>query len=152
MRKTLEELWRKTRRPTVQYAGQTVHRAVFKEVRKPGRFIVRFLKAVEKPVQGLSIDIDPGDLVIEDTTSPKMILRLDTCPDVVEAHYRPSSRGSKITFYNSWINEDDGIDSGLRHFGMLVEETGNKMTLRCSDGRGEPTFDDLIVEIEFPVD
>ncbi len=35
------------------------------------------------------------------------------------------------------------------HAGMLVAETGNKMILRCSDGRGEPTFDDLIVEIEF---
>ncbi|MEW6533779.1 MAG: hypothetical protein AB1473_23315 [Thermodesulfobacteriota bacterium] len=149
MKKTLAELWNETAEATVQYEGQTVHGVVFKEVRKPGKFIVRFLRAVPSPVQALRINIRPGDLVIEDTISPKMILRLDTSPDLVEVHYRPSPRGSKITFYNSWIDENDAIDRWRRHFGMLVEETGNKMVLRCSDGRGEPTFDDLIVEIEF---
>ena len=37
----------------------------------------------------------------------------------------------------------------MMHAGMLVEETENKMILHCSDGRGEPTFDDLVVEIDF---
>jgi hypothetical protein len=78
-----------------------------------------------------------------------MILRLDTAPDTIEVRYNPSRQGSRITIYNGWINESGGTDAWLMHAGMLVEETGNKMTLRCSDGRGEPTFDDLVVEIEF---
>ena len=152
MKKKLGELFKESRGKPVTYGRRLVHAAVFVNVTKPGRFVVRFVKAIEKPVQALSIDIDPGELTIEDTKSPRMILRLDTAPDVVEANYRPSPQGSRITFYNSWIKEDGGIDAWLVHAGMLVEESGNKMILRCSDGRGEPTFDDLIVEIEFPED
>lgn len=149
MKKTLGELFWETRAPTVEYEGLTVHRVVFKEVKEPGRFIVRFIKAIPKLVQALRINIYPGQLIIEETESPKMVLRLDTSPDTVEVLYRPSPLGSRITIYNAWINEDGGIDAWLMNAGMLVEETGNKMILRCSHGRGEPTFADLIVEIEF---
>lgn len=126
-----------------------MHGVVFKKVKTPGRFIVRFVKAVSRPIQALLIDIDPGKLRIFDTESHKMILRLDTAPDTVEVQYNPSRQGSRIAIYNGWIDEKGGTDAWLMHAGMLVEETGNKMMLRCSDGRGEPTFDDLIVEIEF---
>jgi hypothetical protein len=120
----------------------------------PGRFVVRFIKAVSKPVQALRINIDKGNLIIRELAdtepgSPKMILRLDTSPDVVEVHFRPHRKGGRLTFYNAWIDEYGQVDAWVMHAGMLVEEAGNKMTLRCSDGRGEPTFDDLIVEIEF---
>lgn len=149
MKKTLAELWMETRGPTVRYEGRTVHGVIFRDVKKEGRFIVRFVKAAPKPLQALLIDIDPGKLLVEDSESAKMILRLDTCPDIVEVRYRPTRKGSRISMYNAWINEDGGVDAWLMNSGMLVEEVGNKMTLRCSDGRGEPTFDDLVVEIEF---
>jgi len=149
MKRTLSELFMESRGATVEYEGLTVHGVVFKQVKKPGRFKVRFVKAVPVPVQALNINIEPGTLVIEDTESRKMILRLDTAPDVVEVRYRPSRKGSRISIYNAWIDESGRTDAWLVHAGMLVEERGNKMILRCSDGRGEPTFDDLIVEIEF---
>jgi hypothetical protein len=152
MKKTLAELWDETTGPTVQYDGLTVHGVVFKHVEKAGRFIVRFIKAVHTPMQALRIDIDPGKLLIEEIESAKMILRLDTSPDTIEVVYRPHRDGSRISMYNAWINEDGGIDAWLMNFGMLLEEAGNKMTLHCSDGRGEPTFDDLIAEIEFLAD
>jgi hypothetical protein len=149
MKKTLDDLFWEARAHTVEYEGLTVQRSVFKYVKESGRFIVRFIKAIPKLVQALRINIYPGQLIIEDTESPKMVLRLDTCPDTVEVLYRPSPLGSRITIYNAWINEDGGIDAWLVNAGMLVEEEGNRMILRCSHGRGEPPFDDLIVEIEF---
>lgn len=149
MKKTLAELFEESAGRAVQYRGLTVHGAVFKHVSKPGQFTVRFIKAVPKPLQALRINIDRGRLVIEDTASPKMLLRLDTSPSVVEVRYRPSPGGSRITLYNAWLDEQESVEAWLMHAGMLVEERGNKMILRCSDGWGEPTFDDLIVEIEF---
>jgi hypothetical protein len=149
MKRTLAELFRASAGKPVIYEGRTVHAAVFRNVSEQGRFIVRFVKAVNEPVQALGIDIEPGKLVIEGEESRKMILRMDTAPDVVEVRYRASPMGSRIWLYNEWINEDGGIDAWLVHAGMLVEEVGNKITLRCSDGREQPTFDDLIVEIEF---
>lgn len=149
MKKILAKLFSEAKGHTVEYEGRTVHGVVFRHVNTPGKFLVRFIKAVPLPVQALCIDIEPGKLLIEDTEAPNMLLRLDTSPSVVNVSYRPGTKGSRISFYNAWINEDGGIDSWLVHAGMLVEESGNKMVLRCSDGRGEPTFDDLIVEIEF---
>jgi len=134
---------------TVEYEGLTVHSAIFREVNRPGRFIVRFIEYFDEPIQGLSIEIDPGMLLISGTESPQMILRLDTSPEVVEVHYRPSGPGCKIWLHNSWINEDGGVDAWLQHAGMLVEESENKVILRCSDGTMAPTFDDMVVEIEF---
>jgi hypothetical protein len=149
MKKTLNELFWETPGRAVEYEGLKVRRSVFRQVKEPGRFIVRFIKAIPKLVQALRIDIDPGQLIIAETEAPKMILRLDTSPDTVEVLYRPSPLGSRITIYNAWINEEGQVDAWLMNAGMLVEEMGNKMILRCSHGRGEPTFDDLIVEIEF---
>ena len=149
MKTTLAQLFKKSHGQPVVYDHRQVHAAVFRNVVKPGRFVVRFIKAVAKPLQALLIDIDPGKLHILDTESHKMILRLDTAPDTIEVRYTPSRKGSRIAIYNGWIDESGGVDAWLMHAGMLVEETGNKMILRCSDGQGEPTFDDLIVEIEF---
>lgn len=149
MKKTLADYFMKAPGSTVEYKGLTVHSAVFRHVREPGRLVVRFVKAVPIPVQALRINIDRGKLLVEDTESSKIILRLDTSPDVVEVRYRPARQGSRLTFYNAWIDDHDEVDAWIMHAGIVLEETGNKMVLRCSDGRGEPTFDDLIVEIEF---
>jgi len=154
MKKTLGELFMKSSGQPIEYNGVTVHLAVFRHVSKPGRFIVRFIKAKPEPIQALRIDLDPGKLTISeladvDPGDPKIILRLDTCPDVAEVVYRPSRKGGRLTFYNAWINEQDQIDAWVMHAGMIVEETEKKILLGCSDGIGEPSFDDLIVEIEF---
>jgi hypothetical protein len=149
MKRTLAQLFMASNGKPVLYEGRLVYAAVFRNVQEPGRFVVRFLRAVPDPIQALGIDIDAGKLIIEGEESPKMILRLDTAPNVVEVEYRPPRKGTKVWIYNEWINEKGGTDAWLMHAGMLVEEDGNKMILRCSDGRGEPTFDDLVVEIEF---
>ena len=149
MKKTLAELFEEAAGPVVRYEGLTVHGAVFRHVKAPGRFLVRFISAVTEPVQALRINITPGVLMVADEQAQRMILRLDTSPKVVEVRYQPSRDGSKITLYNAWINEDGQTDAWLMHAGMLVEEKGNKTILHCSDGRGDPTFDDLIMEVEF---
>lgn len=149
MKKILARMFRESKGKPVAYNGRLVHAAVFRNVTKPGRFIVRFRSAIRNPVQALNLDIEPGTFLIEGGVSSKMILRLDTSPDVVEVHYRPSDWESRIAIYNAWIDESGRVDAWMMHAGMLVEETENKMILRCSDGRGEPTFDDLIVEIDF---
>ena len=149
MKKTLGSLFEEATGPTVEYEGLTVHGVVRRHVTKPGRFLVRCLKAVQEPIQSLSIDMDTGKLIVPSGESPRVLIRFDTAPDVVLVKYHPSRNGGDLVLYNSWVDEKDSIDAWLNDSGMLVEETGNKMILRCSDGWGEPTFDDLIVEIEF---
>jgi hypothetical protein len=149
MKKKLADLWRETTGATVTFEGKTVHAVVFKEVRNAGRLLIRFVEAIAYPIQALRMDIDPGEFLIDGETASKMILRLDTAPTTVAVNYRASPQAGKLTIYNAWIDDNGQIDRWAMHAGMLVEENGNKMTLRCSDGRGEPTFDDMVVEIEF---
>lgn len=149
MKKILVELFNEAKGPTVEYEGLIVHSIVFKYVTKPGRYMVRFMKGVSKPPQGIGIAINKGELTVEDTTAKRIALWYDYCPEVVEVMYRPPRDGGRLSIYNIWENEGGGVEAWIMHAGMLVEESGNKMILRCSDGRGEPTFDDLIVEIEF---
>jgi hypothetical protein len=149
MKRTLAQLFGEAKGPTVEYEGRTVHGVVFRHVNRAGTFVIRFIKAVPVPLQALRIRIDSGKLFVENSESAQILLRLDTAPGVVNVRYQPSPMGGRISFYNAWINEDGGVDAWLVNAGMLVEETANKMILRCSDGRGEPAFDDLIVEIEF---
>ncbi len=149
MKKTLAELFMAAAGPTVEYEGRVVHAAVFRQVTQPGFYIVRFIKAVRKPLQVLGMAIDEGELTIEGTTAKKIALWYDFSPDVVKVHYRPSPGGDRLSIYNMWEDEQGTVHAWLVHAGMIVEEAGNKMILRCSDGLGDPTFDDLIVEIEF---
>lgn len=149
MKRTLAELFMEATGPTVQYKGLTVHGVVLRHVRKPGRYLVRFIKAIPEPLQGLGIAIDEGKLTVEDTTAKRIALWYDYSPEMVTVHYCPSDNGGRLSIYNIWQDENGNVDAWLMHAGMLVEETGNKMILHCSDGLGEPTFDDLIVEIEF---
>ncbi len=149
MKKTLNQLFWETRGPSVEYEGRTVHRIVVRNVKRPGRFLVRFLEAAQEPIQALSIDIERGNLIVQGVESRKVLLRFDTGPGVVLLRYQPSRNGSDISFYNSWIDEDGLTLAWENHSGMLLEETGSKMILHCSDGWEAPTFDNLVVEIEF---
>jgi hypothetical protein len=149
MKKTLADMFKASRGEPVNYGDRLVHAAVFRKVIKPSAYIVRFILAIPKPMQGLGIAIDQGNLTVEETTAKRIALWYDSSPRVVTVRYRPSTDGGRLSIYNVWEDENGGIDAWLMNAGMLVEEAGNKMTLRCSDGLGEPTFDDLIVEIEF---
>jgi hypothetical protein len=149
MTKSLNTLFMEAGGPTVQYNGLSVHRAIFRHVKQRGRYLVRFINAISKPLQGVGIAIDKGSLTVEDATAKRIALWYDYSPAVVTVYYRPSREGGRLSIYNIWEDENGTVQAWLMNAGMLMKETGNKILLRCSDGRGEPTFDDLIVEIEF---
>ena len=98
-KKILADLFWESDGKPVLYGNHLVHAAVFRHVTKPGRFMVRFIKAVETPIQALSIDIDKGKLFIAGVEASNMILRLDTSPEIVEVRYRPSRRGETESPY-----------------------------------------------------
>ncbi len=149
MTEILEDIFHRTRKPTVQYKGLTVHAAYFKHVTRPGMFVLRFLHEILHPVQAFSIHLDDGKLVVEGQEAQRGIFRRDTCPELVIGYFEPPPWGTRISLFNEWIDENGNSDAWIGHAGMLVEEFGNKVFFHCSDGKGEPTFDDLIVEIEF---
>ena len=149
MNRTLDDLCWESGAPSAEFEGRTVHRIAVRHVTKPGCFLARMIRASEEPIQALSIHIESGKLIVPGIESSKILLCFDAPPEVVMVRYKPSRKGSDIIFYNSWIHEDGHTVHWINHAGMLVEEAGDKMTLHCSDGWYAPTFDNLVVEIEF---
>lgn len=48
---------------------------------------------------------------------------------------------------NQWRRPDGVEDEWTNNAGMVVEESDRCVLLRCSDGIGAPTFDDLVAEV-----
>lgn len=55
----------------------------------------------------------------------------------------------ELTAYNAWIGSHDSLHSWVGNSGLLVDDDGEAVTLRCSDGDGDPSFDDLVVVLTF---
>ena len=125
MKKSIDDLFKETRIRPVEYEGFAVHRIVTRKVYKPGRFVIKFLRATEYPIQGLRINIDSGSLTIDDQMYKQVLLRLDVVHEEVLVTYRPSRNGSDIDFYNGWMYEDEvhpRLVQQFRHAGRRTRE------------------------------
>ncbi len=95
--------------------------------------------------QALKLAVDKGNLRANGVVVSPVAIWTHTSPEKVSMQI-VGRKARSLDIWNSW--SFDGVDSSwLGSAGMRVESDGDRHTLRCSDGLGEPTFDDLIVEI-----
>jgi hypothetical protein len=115
---------------------------------EPARLEVE-LETSSGHVQGLRIKARGGDVVINDQALDDIVLWTDTAPPVTTAELRP--KGSKplaIRMWNVWRDEAGTMQAWIGDAGIVVEDDGSgTVTLRCSDGYDEPSFDDLLVKL-----
>jgi hypothetical protein len=53
-----------------------------------------------------------------------------------------------VRAWNVWRDDSSTIGAWVGNAGMLIEDLGDsRVRLCCSDGFGEPTFDDLVVDM-----
>jgi hypothetical protein len=109
---------------------------------------IRFQSAASKPRQGLRLKVRGGTLEIESRTSGDVILWQDTAPAEIHVRVRWKPRGLRsLRIWNAW-QVNDVTQAWLGNAGMRVTPSaGGVYTLRCSDGEGEPDFDDLVAEV-----
>jgi hypothetical protein len=108
---------------------------------------VRFVSAIEQPVQGLRLKVRGGTFEIDSTSANDLVLWHDTAPEIVRVRIRWKSRGARsLRIWNAWrIN--NVTQAWLGNAGMRVEGNESTLTFRCSDGEGAPDFGDLIAEV-----
>jgi len=99
--------------------------------------------------QGLRIKVRNGKAVIAESVEDDLVLWSDSAPRVVEVLARPDTNGKPMTIrvWNVWRDAFDVMQAWTGDAGMVVEDEGDVLTLRCSDGFEEPTFDDLVVRM-----
>jgi hypothetical protein len=145
----LSDLFAEAQGPIVQWDGESAF-AVYELPCVPEQLVVEFVGAKESPVQGLRLKIRGGLLVVNEVGTDDLLLWRDTAPDRVLVHVEPH-RGVKLSLkvWNIWRGGLDVVQAWLGNAGMRVElsSDGGRIDLRCSDGIGPVTFDDLEVRL-----
>ncbi|WP_434966466.1 hypothetical protein [Janibacter indicus] len=98
--------------------------------------------------QGLRLKIRGGRLEIDGVEATDLALWHDTAPNQVEVKVHWKGKGPRsLRMWNSW--EHNGVaHAWLGNAGMRVDEVeSGRFLLRCSDGEGEPEFDNLILGV-----
>lgn len=143
---TLAEALAKGSGRKTKWQGRTVHSFVRIAVTDGDRIVIRRLRASKIRAQALKLAVDRGELKANGLVVSTVAVWSHTAPDTVTLDI-VGKRAKSVDIWNAWSHE--GVDSSwLGNAGILVESTGDGHLLRCSDGLGEPSFDDLVVRVE----
>ncbi len=101
--------------------------------------------ASSQRAQALKLGVDRGNLRANGVLANTAAIWTPTSPDIVTLQV-VGKRARSIDLWNAWSLA--GVDtSWVGNAGMLIDADGSHFTVRCSDGLGEPKFDDLIATI-----
>lgn len=116
----------------------------------PSRLQINFISSISVPVQGLQIRMRGGTVLVNGIESDGVVLWRDSAPGSVEVEVRPRSESkSSLKIWNVWRGCLDVTQAWLGNAAMQIEgdTKSGRILLRCSDGHGEPNFDDLVAEV-----
>lgn len=138
----------KRRSDTIEYEGKLVHGGHYLDVPAGMDLRIRFFHAKQDRRQGLYVRVEKGTFEINRERGNIFILWSDAAPDSVEVINHSRAPGGRVYLYNAWLfGNGDTTHALTGNSGMLVDEQNGKTYLRCSDGVGEPSFNDLVVEV-----
>lgn len=136
--------------------GAAIHvdgRKVFNMYRRPvsaGQTVtVRARPAMHSPVQGLRIKLAEGVIAIKDQRLKEVVVWLDTAPLDFEFSCRPTKQSTELRVWNCWRDPNGVMQAWIGNAGMIAEETGPDVLLRCSTGVADFEPGQLSVELKF---
>jgi hypothetical protein len=143
MTEYITELFEAARAAVVDWEGAPLY-GLYEFESAPKEMCVEFLKAKTSPVQGLKLSIDDGLLEIEGVEAQTMLLWYDTAPLKVPVRIiaKPNEKPI-LKMWNVWRAGRDVTQAWLGNAGMRIDQHGNQISLRCSDGEGPVDFGNL---------
>ena len=146
----LSERFRESRGEPINYGDKFVHMMIeLPPISEPSVLRVVFHRASALRPQGLRLKVRGGHLEINGQRLDDIVLWSDSSPEETEAPVSLLKPGKPVTLRmrNSWRDQQGTLQAWTGNAGILREERANGVLLSCSDGFGQPDFDDLIVEI-----
>lgn len=129
----------------IKWQGKIVYSMVQVSVKDGDIIDVERMAASQTRAQALKIALDKGNLRANGVLVPTAAIWTHTSPETATLQV-VGRRARSVDIWNSW--SFDGVDSSwLGNAGILVESSGDQHILRCSDGLGDATFDDLVVRV-----
>ena len=147
-RKTLSELLAETQGSPVRFRGREVIAVYRLAASTPMMLRIHRARAVASPRQAVRLTIEGGRFTVNGQELSRVVLWSDTAPREVEVAVRPEGRSALIKVWNSWEDEAGVMQSWIGDAGIVVTQHGDRVRLSCSDGVGDPDFEDLVIEID----
>ncbi len=133
---------------TIEWNGLLVHSMYESEgLTEPHTLQIDVLSVVSAPRQALMLEVSGGVLGFPGELLAGGKLWVDTSPKSTRVLVKPKgNRGARLRIWNAW--DAGGVTQfWIGNAGILIENAVGGVTLHCSDGNGEVTFDDLVVRI-----
>jgi hypothetical protein len=149
--RTFTEQFQDTKGKPIWYEGRELRPTYRRPVSKGDSFKVRFLHAVDRPLQGVGLKCNGCEVHVGDTVARNIALWTDTAPKEVVVDVIRAKPGAEVALFNQWRDEKYGATMyHLNNAAMEIVPRGDgPVIIRCSDGWGEPNFDDLVFEFVF---
>ena len=142
---TLEAAFRSGNGRRIKHDDQIVHSYLQLGVKEGDHLQVTRLSSSPLRAQALKIAVDKGNLRANGVLMSEAAIWSHTAPEVATLEV-VGRRARSIDIWNSW--SFDSVDSSwLGNAGILVDGDGPTYRLRCSDGLGDASFDDLVVDL-----
>jgi hypothetical protein len=146
---TFAEQFEAARGNTIHYRGRELRTKYVVAVNRGDTLLIEFLRASDRPVQGLGITCENCQVSIAGAVSKHFGLWLDTAPREVLLIVKNAKGNARLEFFNQWRDEKYGTTLYMLNNAAIdvSEEPDGSVTLRCSDGWTEPDFDNLVVRL-----
>lgn len=149
---TLQELFMLSKGQPIEVDGKTVSLAARIPCQVGDHFTLRFIRSRDEN-QGVRLSLKRGllqicDARVEVDTAPyrDLVFWRSTAPD--EIHFRVvKALSGELLVYNCWRGKSGRTDAWLVNAGILVKLHGSCWRLHCSNGYGDASFDDVVVEV-----
>lgn len=117
----------------------------------PAAVRVSFASGTESPVQGVQVRMRGGTLEADGAEGKDLVLWRDTAPTAVTVNIRRRGRGEpSLKLWNVWRGGGDVTQAWLGNGAIQVDgdPSADSFRLLCSDGHGDPNFEDLVLDVE----
>ncbi|WP_337169514.1 hypothetical protein [Gemmatimonas aurantiaca] len=146
---TFADQFQSTNGAPIRYDGRELHAKLAFQVKNGDTIELRFLRSAERPVQGIGITCEKCEIRVASTTAKRIGLWADTAPRTVTLEVVKARTDAHVIFFNQWRDEKYGSTMyRVNNAAMeLVPQPDASILVRCSDGWGEPDFNDLVFQI-----
>lgn len=111
---------------------------------------IAFTKVNGARPQALRMKARGGRLDVNGQLLDDVVLWTDSAPSPAIVTLRPmANQPMSVRMWNAWRDPAGSMQAWIGNSGIVVDEgPSGRVVLRCSDGFDDPTFDDLVVEVQ----
>ncbi|GHH45769.1 hypothetical protein [Streptomyces candidus] len=147
----IDQAFRDADGQAVQIDGRAVHLAFAIAIPwTVAGLALRFTSAVDRPEQGVCLELSSGDLLVNRRHTPDVCLWAGTTPSTVDLDIlRNPTAPCTLRVWNCWRGTRGERRMWTGNAGLLVDlNPGASYRFSCSDGTGPAAFTDLVFTLK----